>query len=136
MPTSSHASIAKMQREVRTLLPGLSLAQANVHGEMVFAMLMVDGCGMTRMCSYLAELLGQPMNTLRQKYREIYYEKEAKAGVKNRQKKRREIVPEELFADLLRGVLKGWEGEKTLVLALDASALADRFTVLSISVMY
>jgi hypothetical protein len=136
MPTSSHPSIAKLQTEVREWFPSLSRAQANVLGEMAYAMLMTDGCGMTRMSSYMAELLGQPMNTLRQKYREIYYEKEAKAGVKNRQNKRREIVPEELFADLLRGVLKGWEGEKTLVLALDASALADRFTVLSISVMY
>jgi DDE family transposase len=136
MPTSSHPSIAKMQREVRSLLPRLSLAQANVLGEMVFAMLMVDGCGMTRMCSYLSELLGQAMNTLRQKYRELYYEKEAKAGVKQGRCKRREIVVEELFADLLRGVLRGWQGPKTLVLALDASALTDRFTVLSISVVY
>ncbi len=38
---------------------------------------------------------------------------------------------QEVFADLLRGVIKGWEGEKTLVLALDASTLTDRFTVLS-----
>jgi hypothetical protein len=136
MPTSSHPSIAKMQREVRSLLPRLSLAQANVLGEMVFAMLMVDGCGMTRMCSYLSELLGQAMNTLRQKYRESYYEKEAKAGVKKGRCKRREIVVEELFADLLRGVLRDWQGPKTLVLALDASALTDRFTVLSISVVY
>ena len=43
---------------------------------------------------------------------------------------------EELFADLLRGVLRHWQGPKTLVLALDASALTDRFTVLSISVVY
>ena len=43
---------------------------------MVFAMLMVDGCGMTRMCSYLCELLGQAMNTLRQKYREIQISRE------------------------------------------------------------
>jgi hypothetical protein len=106
MPTSSHPSIAKLQTEVREWFPSLSRAQANVLGEMAYAMLMTDGCGMTRMSSYMAELLGQPMNTLRQKYREIYYEKEAKAGVKNRQKKRREIVPEELFADLLRGVRK------------------------------
>src|SRR5436309_13883073 len=104
MSTSSHPSRAKMQREVRTLLPRLSLSQANVLGEMVFAMLTVDGCGMTRMCSYLSELLGQAMNTLRQKYREIYYEKEAKAGVKKGRCKRREIVVEDLFADLLRGV--------------------------------
>ncbi len=106
MPTSSHPSIAKLQTEVREWFPSLSRAQANVLGEMAYAMLMTDGCGMTRMSSYMAELLGQPMNTLRQKYREIYYEKEAKAGVKNRQNKRREIVPEELFADLLRGVRK------------------------------
>jgi len=39
---------------------------------MVYAMLAVDGCGMTRICSYLSELLGQAMNTLRHKYREIY----------------------------------------------------------------
>ena len=136
MPTSSHASIANVQREVRELLPSLSRAQANVLGEMAYAMLMTDGCGMTRMCSYMAELLDQPMNTLRQKYREMYYENEAKAGVKKRHNKRRELVPEELFADLLRGVLRQWEGEKTLVLALDASALMDRFTVLSISVVY
>src|SRR2546423_7753713 len=70
-----------MQSEVRRLLPSLSRAQANVLGELVFAMLMVDGCGMTRICSYLSELLDQEMNTLRQKYREMYYEKEAKAGV-------------------------------------------------------
>src|SRR5437588_386326 len=136
MPTSSHPSRAKMQREVRTLLPRLSLAQANVLGEMVFAKLMVDGCGMTRMCSYLSELLGQAMSTLRQKYREIYYEKEAKAGVKKGRFKRREIVVEDLFAALLRGVLRDWQGPKTLVLALDASTLTDRFTVLSISVVY
>jgi len=64
MPTSSHASIANVQREVRELLPSLSRAQANVLGEMAYAMLMTDGCGMTRMCSYMAELLDQPMNTL------------------------------------------------------------------------
>ncbi len=135
MPTSSHSSIAKVQTEVRELLPSLSSAQANVLGEMVYAMLMVDGCGMTRMCSFLSELLGKSMNTLRQKYREIYYEKEAKAGVKKRQRKRREIVVEEHFADLLRGVLKQWHGPQILVLALDGSALTDRFDVLSISVL-
>src|SRR5437588_5828773 len=136
MPTSSHPSIAEMQKDVRRLLPSLSRSQANVLGEMVFAMLMVDGCGMTRICSYLSELLGQAMNSLRQKYREMYYEKEAKAGVKKGRCKRRELVVEELFADLLRGVLQDWHGPKLLVLALVASTLSDRLTVLSISVMY
>src|SRR5258708_5166182 len=99
-------------------------------------MLMVDGCGMTRMCSYMAELSGQLMNTLRQKYREMYYEKEAKAGVKKRQRKRREIVVEDHFADLLRRVLRQWQGGNTIVLDMDASALGDRLTILSFSVVY
>ena len=136
MPQSSQTSIAKMQQEVHELLPSISRAQANVLGEMVYGMMMTDSCGMTHLCSYLSDVLGKPMNTLRQKYREMYYEKEAKAGVKKRQCKRRELVPEEVFADLLAGVLKGWKGERTLVLALDASTLTDRFTVLSISVVY
>src|SRR5205807_5181829 len=118
MPTSSHPSIAKLQAEIRAMLPRLSVSQANVLGEMAYAMLMIDGCGLTRMCSYMAELLDQPENTLRQKYREMYYEKEAKAGVKKRQQKRREIVVDEHFADLLRAVITGWQGEKTLVLAI------------------
>ncbi len=114
MPTSSHPSRAEMQKEVRRLLPGLSLAQANVLGEMVFALLMVDGCGMTRMCSYLSALLGQAVTTLRQKYREIYYEKEAKAGVKKGRCKRRELVVDELFADLLGGVRRRLAGAQNV----------------------
>jgi hypothetical protein len=65
----------------------------------------------------------------------MYYETEAKAGVKKRGCQRQEIVVEEQFADVLRGVLTRWQGEKTLVLAMDASALTDRFTVLSLSVV-
>ena len=135
MPTSSHPRRANVQAEIRGMLPRLSPSQANVLGEMAYAMLMVDSCGMTRMCSFLSELLDQPVNTLRQRYREMYYEKEAKAGVKKRGLKRREIVVEEHFADLLRGVLRDWQGPKILVLALDGSTLSTRFDVLSISVV-
>lgn len=72
------------------------------------------------------------MHTLRHNYREVSDEKEAKAGVKKRQQKRREIVVEEHVADLLRGVINAWQGEHTL--AMDASALSDRVTILSFSV--
>jgi hypothetical protein len=64
------------------------------------------------------------------------YEKEAKAGVKKRQQKRREIMVDEHFADVLRAVITRWQGEKTLVLAMDASALGDRLTILSLSIQY
>src|SRR5690348_11172841 len=70
MPSSSYPSRAAMQSEVRRLLPILSSSQTNVLDELVFAIHMVDGCGMTLICNYLSELLDQAMNTLRQKYRE------------------------------------------------------------------
>lgn len=131
MPTSSHPRRANLPEEIREKLPRLRRSQANALGEMADGMLMVDGCGMTRMCSSVSELRGQPRKTLRQRYREISDEKEAKAGVKKRQQKRREIMVEEHCADLLRGVLNGWQGENILVLAMDASALSDRLTILS-----
>ncbi|HEY1350162.1 MAG TPA: hypothetical protein VGF67_11105 [Ktedonobacteraceae bacterium] len=100
---------------------------------MADAMLMVDGCGMTRMCSSMAGGCEQPLSTLRQTDRAIYDEKEALAGIKKRDHTRREIVVED---DLLRGVSNGWQGEKTLVVAMDASALSDRLTILSFRGVY
>src|SRR5436305_985442 len=94
-------------------------------------MVMLNGCGITRLWKGLAKLEQVPAGRLRQRLREFYYEAEAKRG-----KKRREVKVEACFADLLRAVLRGWEGKKELALAMDASTLGERFTVLSISVMY
>lgn len=52
-----------------------------------------------------------------------------------RGKKRREIIVEECFGDLLTGVVERWEGTKELALALDASTPGERIPVLSISVV-
>jgi len=82
------------------------------------------------------ELTGKSMNTLRQCYREICYESEAKAGVKRGHNKRTELEVEKCFPDLLRNVLRGWQGEHKLTLALDATTLRKSFTILSISVVY
>lgn len=67
MATSSLSSLAGWQERIQEVLPNLSRPQARVMGEMVYAMVMVDGCGMTRICSFLSHLLGQSMGTLRQK---------------------------------------------------------------------
>jgi Transposase DDE domain len=79
----------------------------------------------------LAKLEQVPAGRLRQRLREFSYEAEAKRG-----NKRREVKVEACFADLLRSVLRRWEGKKELAFAMDASTLGERFTVLSISVMY
>jgi hypothetical protein len=56
---------------------------------------------------------------------------EAKRG-----KKRREVDVQRCFPDLLRSILRGWEGKKELALSIDAMTLGERFTVLNISVVY
>jgi Transposase DDE domain len=129
--SSSVTNIAALQKRIREMLPMLSKAQAMVLGLLSYGILMLDGCGITRLSNGLAKIEQVPAQRLRQRLREFSYEAEAKRG-----KKRREVKVEACFADLLRGVLRGWEGKKELALALDASTLGERFTVLSISVMY
>jgi hypothetical protein len=129
--SSSLTSIALLQKQVAGMLPSLSKAEAMVLGLLSFGILILDGCGITRLSNGLAKIEQVPAGRLRQRLREFYDEAEAKRG-----KKRREVKVETCFADLLRAVLRGWEGKKELALAMDASQLGERFTVLSISVMY
>jgi len=129
--SSSVMSIALWQKRVAELLPNMSKSQAAVLGLISYGMVILDGCGMTRLSNGLGQIEQVPAGRLRQRLREFYYEAEAKRG-----KKRREVDVQKCFGDLLRGVLRGWEGKKELALALDASTLGERFTVLNISVMY
>lgn len=124
--SSSVASIAQWQRQVATLLPGLSKPEANVLGLLSYAMILTRSSGLTRLSNWIAQVEQVPCGRMRQRLREFSYEAKAKRG-----KKRREVKVEECFADLLRGVLKQWEGRKELVLALDASALGERFVTLN-----
>lgn len=129
--SSSVASIAALQKRVGEMLPGLSKAEAQVLGLLSLGILLLNGCGISRLSRGLAKLEQVPAGRLRQRLREFCYEAEAKRG-----KKRREVKVEACFADLLRAVLPGWQGKKELALAMDAMTLGERFTVLSISVMY
>lgn len=129
--SSSVASIAQWQGQVARLLPGLSKPEANVLGLFSYAMILTRGSGLTRLSTWLAQVEQVPAERLRQRLREFYYEAKAKRG-----KNRREVQVEECFADLLRGLLSGWQGRKELVLVLDASTLGERFVTLNLSVVY
>jgi Transposase DDE domain len=129
--SSSVATIAAVQKRIGKMLPGLSKAEAQALGLLSYGILLFNGCGLTRLSKGLAEIEQVPAGRLRQRLREFSYEAEAKRG-----NKRREVKVEACFADLLRSVLRGWQGKKELALAMDASTLGERFTVLSISVMY
>ncbi|BCL79743.1 hypothetical protein ccbrp13_22080 [Ktedonobacteria bacterium brp13] len=129
--SSSVASIAEWQKRVAALVPSLSEAHARVLGLISYGIVLFEGCGITRLSHGLAKLEQVKAPSLRQRIREFYYEAAAKRG-----KKRREVEVQTCFGDLLAAILRDWQGTKELALALDASTLGERFTVLNVSVMY
>jgi hypothetical protein len=95
---------------------------------MVFA----RSCGLTRVSQQIAVLTCDKESNVRQRLREWYVEKGAKAG-----KKRQELSVVDCFVPLLGWVLSWWtEAECRIALAMDASSLGMNFVVLSISVVY
>jgi hypothetical protein len=129
--SSSVTSRVEWQKRVAALVPSLSPSQAKVLGLISYGIVLFDGCGMTLLSNGLGKVEQVPASRLRQRLREFYYEAEAKRG-----KKRREVDVQTCFGDLLAGILRDWHGEKRLALALDASTLGERFTVLNLSVLY
>ena len=112
-------------------LPHLSRPQASVLALWSLGMVLARSCGLSQVSALLALLLGQSEETLRQRLREWYYPAQDKAG-----KARRTLEVEACFAPLLRWVLAWWpEEQQELALALDATTLGQRFTVLCISVL-
>ena len=113
-------------------MPQLSQSQARVLALWSFGMVMTQSCGLTTVSVFLAALLEQKDNTVRQRLREWY-----KDGADKKGYQRDEIVVRTCFAPLLNWVLSWWSSdEKRLALAMDASTLGERFTVLAISVVY
>jgi hypothetical protein len=96
-------------------------------------MILARRCGLDSAAAHLAPLLGQKDNTVRQRLREFYQEKEAKAGAK-RGAPRRDFDVTACFAPLLAWALSFWPCRR-LALALDVTNLGDRFHVLCVSVL-
>jgi len=95
-----------------------------------FGMVLAKCCALTAVVIILAPLLKLKENTLRQRLREWYYSAEDKRG-----EKRAALNVESCFPFLLRWILTLWDATQ-LALAMDATTLADRFVVLTISVVY
>jgi hypothetical protein len=124
--------LSQWESTVSTHLPGLSRAQATVLALWSFGMVLARSCGITSVAALLAPLLGAKEQTVRQRLREWCYDKQDKRGAK-----RQDLDVTTCFAPLLGWVLAWWPPEeRRLVLAMDASPLGQRFTVLAISVVY
>jgi hypothetical protein len=97
-----------------------------------YATVILRCCGLSVVSTFLAEMLGQQSNTVRQRLRESLYDAPDKRG-----EQRREVDVTTCFAPLLRWILEWWGSDAPqLALALDATNLGQRFTVLCLSVVY
>jgi hypothetical protein len=94
-----------------------------------FAVTVVQSCGISHVAYFLACLLQQPDNTVRQRLRAAPYEAADKRGTR-----RRDLDVVACFTPLLQWVMSYWQHEANrLLLGLDATTLRQTFTVLSVS---
>jgi hypothetical protein len=110
--------------------PHLSAPQVRGLACFSFGMLLAQSCAVSAVALQLADLLGQKVDTLKQRLREWYCAADAKTGTH-----RRQLEVRTCFAPLLRWVLHDWPCRQ-VALALDATTLGQRFTTLALSVLY
>jgi hypothetical protein len=120
------------QRIVTQRMAHLSKPQAVVLAMWSFGIVMTHSCGLSTVSEFLSKLLEQPENTLRERLRQWYKEAWQKGN-----RKRAAVAVSASFLPLLQWILSWWSAtDKQVVLAMDASNLGQRFTVLLISVVY
>jgi hypothetical protein len=109
------------------------LSRAQVLGLVLWSagIALTGSSGIAQISALLAQLLEQKEGTVFQRLREWYLDAAHKRG-----DQRRDLEVTRCFGPLLRWIVQRWAGpERRLALALDASTLGDRWTVLSISVL-
>jgi hypothetical protein len=117
--------------DVSSHLPSLSKTQAQVVAWYSFAVSVVQRSGISHVVYFLASVLKVPEGRLRQRLREALYDGQDKRGTG-----RRAIAVGGCFRWLLDWAVAHGEGaDDTLFLALDATTLQQRFSVLSVSVL-
>ena len=127
-----HESIAQRTAEVSQHLPGLSQPQAKVLAEWSYGVQAVQRCGQSQVSQFLATVLNQKVERVRQRLREWTWGQ----GSKKKGKNRREVKVAECFAGLLQWAMSGLPtGDCRLVLVLDATTLKQKFVVLTVSVL-
>ena len=127
---SSHSRVREWTAIIRTHLPALSKPQATVLALWSLGMVLARSCALTAVTAFLATWLRRQEQTVRQQRREWCDEADATRG-----DQRQAFDPQACFVPLLQWIVGQWQGTQ-LALALDATTLGTRFTVLAISVVY
>jgi Transposase DDE domain len=127
---SCHPRVTEWTLVIHTHLPHLSTPQATVLALWSLGMVLARSWALTAVSACLATWLGRKEQTVRQQLREFCSEATAKRGTT-----RCALAVEPCFLLLLAWIIGQWEGTQ-LALALDATTLGTRFTVLALSVVY
>jgi Transposase DDE domain len=127
---SCHPRVTEWTTIIHTHLPHLTKPQVTVLALWSLGMVLARSWALTAVSAFLATWLHRKEDAVRQQLREFCYEATAKRGTA-----RHALVVETCFVPLLAWVVGQWEGTQ-LALALDATTLGTRFTVLAISVVY
>ena len=125
-----HNTLDSWTHVVVAAFPCLSRPQATVLALYSLGAILADRCGLSSVALTLARVLGVGYSTVRSRLQEFYQPALAKSGTR-----RRELDVTICFAPLIAWALKGWQSNQ-LALALDATSLGDRFTILSLSILY
>ena len=112
-------------------MPHLSIPQAIGLATWSFGAVMTKSSSLTQVSHLIAQLNGEKPNTVRQRLKEWYQEAPAKKGLH-----RRELDVSGCFAPLMLWVLSLLpKNVKDIALALDATSIGDKFTVLSMNIL-
>src|SRR5438552_2255504 len=130
IPMSCHPRVTEWTTIIQAHLPHLSKPQATVLALWSLGMVLARSCALTAVSAFLATWLGRKEPAVRQQWREWGSEATAKRGTN-----RCALAVEPCFVPLLGWVVDQWEGTP-LALALEATTLGTRLTVLAISVVY
>jgi hypothetical protein len=114
---------------IQAHLSHLTKPQATVLARGSLGMVLARSWALTAVSAFLATWLGRKEPAVRQQVRECCYEAPAKRGTT-----RCARAVEPCFVPLLAWVVGQWEGTQW-ALALDATTLGTRFTVLGLSVV-
>jgi Transposase DDE domain len=130
-----HTGLSQWQHTLSTYLPDLSQPQLTVLALWSLGIVLAHSCGLTTVAVFLAYLLDLREHSVRERLRDWYRDAASKRGGK-RGLKRRSLDVTTCFPALLRWVVAISPSEcHQLALAMDASTLGQRFTILTISVL-
>ena len=130
-----HVGLSQWHQTVSSYLPDLSQPQVTVLVLWSLGIVLAQSCGLTTVAVMLAYLLDVSERSVRERLRDFYRDAAHKSGAKRGHKRRTLDVPG-CFPFLLRWVVAISPPQcRQLALAMDASTLGQRFTILTISVL-